>query len=192
MTGDTLCCEQMRTEATRVCETHPDRTGCPDCIIVRRGDEYGIAVHDGGDSRITIAFCPWCGKKLDTEARGLRTIKQVLRAVDDELDHMLKRPGMFAGDSAWAFELLVHHSLSLRAQLLGSNVEYREIERTLLWERFRQGLGNLSSGAWLRRMMGDDVFSNRDNPRHDEFVDFYRELVSRVRKAQGDPHGTRG
>jgi hypothetical protein len=27
-------------------------------------DEYGIMVHDGGDSYVTIQFCPWCGARL--------------------------------------------------------------------------------------------------------------------------------
>lgn len=65
-----FCCEQMRAEATRVCETHPERAGCPDCIIVKSGSEFGIAVHDGGASWITIRFCPWCGSRLDRPRRS--------------------------------------------------------------------------------------------------------------------------
>ena len=32
-------------------------------------DEYGICIHDGGSSNITINFCPWCGKKLPESQR---------------------------------------------------------------------------------------------------------------------------
>ena len=34
-------------------------------------DEYGIVVHDGGSSYITIQYCPWCGKKLPESKREL-------------------------------------------------------------------------------------------------------------------------
>lgn len=27
-------------------------------------DEYGLIIHDGGSSSITINFCPWCGTRL--------------------------------------------------------------------------------------------------------------------------------
>lgn len=77
------CCEQMRTEATRICAMHPNRADCPDCIIVKSGCEFGIAVHDGGSSWITISFCPWCGSSLEAEAavteRGHRNIAEAER-----------------------------------------------------------------------------------------------------------------
>lgn len=34
-------------------------------------DEYGIVIHDGGISYITIQYCPWCGKKLPDSKRSL-------------------------------------------------------------------------------------------------------------------------
>ena len=33
--------------------------------------EYGIPVHDGGTSQITIYFCPWCGKRLPAPLRSV-------------------------------------------------------------------------------------------------------------------------
>lgn len=43
-----------------------DRHDCPDCLIDYwpNGPSYGIMIHDGGSSMITIAYCPWCGTKL--------------------------------------------------------------------------------------------------------------------------------
>jgi len=37
-----------------------------DSIITHslKGKEFGIPIHDGGNSYIQINFCPWCGKKL--------------------------------------------------------------------------------------------------------------------------------
>jgi ribosomal protein S27AE len=45
---------------------HKDRFDCPDCLIHygEKTGEYGIIIHDGGTSFLTIQFCPWCGKEL--------------------------------------------------------------------------------------------------------------------------------
>ena len=47
------------------------RISGPDAIIIgdkvfksKKNKDYGIIIHDGGSSFITIKFCPWCGKKL--------------------------------------------------------------------------------------------------------------------------------
>jgi hypothetical protein len=36
---------------------------------VEKFREYGIPVCDGGDSYITIGYCPWCSKKLPSSLR---------------------------------------------------------------------------------------------------------------------------
>lgn len=38
-------------------------------IYVEKFDEYGIIVHDGGESFIGIQYCPWCGKELPESKR---------------------------------------------------------------------------------------------------------------------------
>lgn len=40
-------------------------------LYVKQFDEYGIIVHDSGESYITISHCPWCGKKLPDSKRDL-------------------------------------------------------------------------------------------------------------------------
>ncbi|WP_420800291.1 DUF6980 family protein [Neobacillus terrae] len=47
-------------------EIHENPFECPDKIIIfdERNDEYGLIIHDGGTSSISIEFCPWCGSKL--------------------------------------------------------------------------------------------------------------------------------
>ena len=30
---------------------------------------YGLIIHDGGTSAVTIQFCPWCGSKLPASKR---------------------------------------------------------------------------------------------------------------------------
>lgn len=48
------------------CDIHKDSFECPDNLIFKskKNKDYGIIIHDGGNSFITIKFCPWCGKKL--------------------------------------------------------------------------------------------------------------------------------
>jgi hypothetical protein len=65
------CCEDMRREVERVCDQHPDRHDCPDCLVQYspKFREYGILVHDGGTSHLLLRFCPWCGAKLPDSSR---------------------------------------------------------------------------------------------------------------------------
>ena len=48
-----------------------DPLKCPDVLIQYspKFDEYGLIVHDGGESSIAISFCPWCGTKLPESKR---------------------------------------------------------------------------------------------------------------------------
>lgn len=52
---------------------HKDIFACPDAILKYSGkfDEYGIIIHDGGTSSITISYCPFCGTKLPDSKRDL-------------------------------------------------------------------------------------------------------------------------
>ena len=58
------CCTQMTEQVQHQCNLHPDPAACPDALVGYFGDLYGIRVHDGGNSFITILHCPWCGTKL--------------------------------------------------------------------------------------------------------------------------------
>lgn len=61
----------MRREIERMCDQHPDRFDCPDCLVNYRPKfrEYGLIIHDGGSSIIRIRFCPWCGSALPASLR---------------------------------------------------------------------------------------------------------------------------
>jgi hypothetical protein len=63
---DDHCCEMMQNQMNFVCEQHPNRFECPDCVIHfnPKSFNYGIIIHDGGSSFYRIRFCPWCGTKL--------------------------------------------------------------------------------------------------------------------------------
>lgn len=60
------CCSRMAEDLSQTCTLHEHRSQCPDALIGRIGEGYGILVHDGGSSMIAIAFCPWCGTALPT------------------------------------------------------------------------------------------------------------------------------
>lgn len=68
---NTHCCTRMEEAVTSACGNHADRHECPDCLIDYncKFDEYGIIIHDGGSSVLTIDFCPWCGSKLPKSRR---------------------------------------------------------------------------------------------------------------------------
>jgi hypothetical protein len=67
------CCDMM----TEQIEGHPargrQRYHDPDVLIQYepKFDEYGIIVHDGGESCVGIQFCPWCGTRLPESKRDL-------------------------------------------------------------------------------------------------------------------------
>jgi hypothetical protein len=55
----------MRSNVENSCSEHSDRFDCPDCLIGTFGDgSYGILIHDGSQSMVTICYCPWCGTEL--------------------------------------------------------------------------------------------------------------------------------
>lgn len=61
----------MALQLSHTCEQHDDPFDCPDHLIiyVAKFDEYGIIIHDGTSSKLSIAHCPWCGSKLPDSKR---------------------------------------------------------------------------------------------------------------------------
>lgn len=60
----TICCNRMALDLNQQCSMHSHRSQCPDALVGRLGEGYGLYIHDGGCSLVEIAFCPWCGTKL--------------------------------------------------------------------------------------------------------------------------------
>ncbi|MFI6899334.1 DUF6980 family protein [Streptomyces sp. NPDC050256] len=65
------CCEAMSRRVNVLCDGHNDPFACPDVLIKfsAKFQEYGLIIHDGGTSSITIDFCPWCGRRLPESQR---------------------------------------------------------------------------------------------------------------------------
>jgi len=61
----------MADDLNQVCDEHPNRHDCPAALIhyLPNQHEYGLYIHDGGSSIVTIMFCPWCGTDLRRFAR---------------------------------------------------------------------------------------------------------------------------
>lgn len=66
------CCASMQRNIEQLCEKHPNRFDCPDCLIHYSSTscEYGIIIHDGGSAFVHIQFCPWCGTRLPESQRA--------------------------------------------------------------------------------------------------------------------------
>ncbi len=56
----------MKEKVEYICEDHPDPFDCADNLIYysKKLNVYGLIIHDGGSSFVTINFCPFCGKIL--------------------------------------------------------------------------------------------------------------------------------
>jgi hypothetical protein len=67
----THCCEMMTTTVNGTCGEHSEPWECPDWLVVYVPEfrEYGLVVHDGGGSYVSIGYCPWCGAELPASVR---------------------------------------------------------------------------------------------------------------------------
>ena len=71
--SDDHCCGEMKHRLIFDCSKCADSFECPDSLIYynQKFDEYGLIIHDGGNSCISISFCPFCGTKLPASKRDL-------------------------------------------------------------------------------------------------------------------------
>lgn len=91
----------MTDAVNLTCPDHPERLECPDALVhySPRFDEYGLIVHDGGQSFVTIAFCPWCGAQLPESKRDLWFDELKRRGFQDPLTSDV--PAEFRSDQWW-------------------------------------------------------------------------------------------
>lgn len=64
------CCDRMDDDLNLKCDLHHERYDCPDALVRFGKNGYGLLIHNGGTSFITINFCPWCGAKLPKRGRA--------------------------------------------------------------------------------------------------------------------------
>jgi len=67
----TFCCAGMTDALAFRCDQHADPFECGDGLVIYNEvfDEYGLIVHDGGQSYVLIQHCPWCGTHLPESQR---------------------------------------------------------------------------------------------------------------------------
>jgi hypothetical protein len=87
------CCENMKEQLLRTCDVHADPSDCPDALVVHveEAGEFGIRIHDGGSSFVSIRHCPWCGAGLSSQTE-LRSQDYPIRHLENliRLARMLK------------------------------------------------------------------------------------------------------
>lgn len=82
------CCDDMTAAIANDCTQHADDPfACADMLIAYSPvfGEYGLIVHDGGASTVTIRHCPWCGAKLPESQRERWFDELEARGFDDPL-----------------------------------------------------------------------------------------------------------
>ena len=93
-----FCCEKL-TDNLRVTEErglqNPDSIVCYSDIF----DEYGLLIHDGGESYVRIKFCPWCGKQFP-ESKRIQWF-EALEALGIEEPLSEEIPPEFKSDQWW-------------------------------------------------------------------------------------------
>jgi hypothetical protein len=91
----------MNETVDMVCSQHPNLSDCPDAVIAYspQFDEYGLMIHDGGTSRVLIAFCPFCGSRLPQSKRERWFAELERRGVHDPWAEPV--PAGFESDEWW-------------------------------------------------------------------------------------------
>lgn len=94
------CCDEMHRNSTLDCDLHHDEYQCPDVLIsyIDKFDEYGIIIHDGGMSSISIDYCPFCGAKLPESKRDMWFDELEAQGFDDPSEEDI--PEQYKSD-AW-------------------------------------------------------------------------------------------
>lgn len=68
-------------------------------VYIPKLREYGIPVHDGGSSYMTINFCPWCGKPLPGSLRDVWFDELEKLGIEDWDDPRI--PEKYKSDAWW-------------------------------------------------------------------------------------------
>ena len=60
------CCEEMQKQVDYICDEGKSPFECADNLIYysRKFDEYGLIIHDGGSSFLTINFLPFLWREV--------------------------------------------------------------------------------------------------------------------------------
>ena len=82
------CCEEMAYHLDWQCDMHSNEYECADALVtfIPKFGEYGLIIHDGGDSYVVISHCPWCGARLPESQRDRWFEEMERRGIDLSAD----------------------------------------------------------------------------------------------------------
>jgi len=64
------CCESMKIQIEQTLNNKDSYLSVDNLIYYSDiFNEYGLIIHDGGESYLKIDYCPWCGTKLPNSER---------------------------------------------------------------------------------------------------------------------------
>ena len=75
--------------------TGPDNIVCYSDIL----NEYGLIIHDGGESYVRINYCPWCGAKLPDSERDNWFNRLEAQGYDNPMEQEI--PEEYKSDAWW-------------------------------------------------------------------------------------------
>lgn len=92
------CCEKMRY-FLKTSSKKMDFDSDDILYYSLKFDEYGIVIHDGGESYITIEYCPWCGQRLPNSKRDLWFDELEKIGIENPIEEEI--PEEFSSDKWW-------------------------------------------------------------------------------------------
>jgi len=83
----------MNEMVNQTCNNHPNKFDCPDSLIhfSRKFREYGLIIHDGGTSSVSIQFCPFCDTELPGSKRNECFKKLEEMGVEDPFEEQIPK-----------------------------------------------------------------------------------------------------
>jgi len=67
------------------CDQHSTPFECPDALLCRStSGDFGLVIHDGGNSWVSISHCPFCGSSLGDSERPTPEQRYAIVRVDLE------------------------------------------------------------------------------------------------------------
>ena len=97
------CCDEMQSALVHLCDTHAHPFACPDMLLCYspQFDEYGLILHDGGVSYLTLSYCPFCGAGLSASRRDAWFDTLEAMGIDDPLAEGADIPDAFKSARWW-------------------------------------------------------------------------------------------
>ena len=97
------CCAEMTAALLNTCAEHPDPFDCADMVLCHSPmlAEYGLIIHDGGASYLTVDFCPFCGTRLPGSRRDAWFDALEAMGIEDPFAEGVEIPEAYRSAAWW-------------------------------------------------------------------------------------------